>query len=219
MNRIVSNGLVTAVLVVAGLFSSPVISGNGASAAETAGPVAAVGKQAPEFSLPDTNGKQRSLAEASGKFVVLEWTNYDCPFVRKHYESSNMQKLQKTYTEKGVVWYSICSSAPDRQGNYKAEKINELMKANGASPTAYLMDPDGKVGRLYGATATPHMFVINPKGLLLYGGAIDDNPSPDISDVKQATNYVQKALTEAMANQPVTTPTSHAYGCSVKYAK
>lgn len=194
------------------------IGASSALAAETVAPSAAVGKPAPAFTLSDTTGKKRSLGDSAGKFTVLEWVNYDCPFVRKHYDSGNMQKLQKTYTGKGVVWLSICSSANGRQGNYPAEKISELMKKNNATPTAYLFDPDGAVGHLYGATATPHMFVINPKGVLIYAGAIDDNPSADISD-KASTNYVQKALDEAMANKPVSVATSQAYGCSVKYAK
>lgn len=195
------------------------ITGTGAGyAAETSAPAAGVGKAAPVFTLTDTNGKKRGLADGAGKYMVLEWVNYDCPFVRKHYDSGNMQKLQKTYTGKGVVWYSINSSATGRQGNYPAEKINELMKKNNAAPTAYLLDPDGTVGHSYGATATPHMYVINPKGILVYAGAIDDNPSADISD-KASTNYVAKALDEAMANKPVSVATSPAYGCSVKYAK
>ncbi|MBY0547928.1 MAG: thioredoxin family protein [Candidatus Obscuribacterales bacterium] len=218
MNRIVPTSFATALLLTASFFAIPA-SAPPAFAAETVTAAAAVGKQAPEFNLTDTNGKKRSLADANGKFLVLEWVNFDCPFVRKHYESKNMQNLQKTFTGKGVVWYSICSSAPNRQGNYTSEKLNELMKSNGAAPTAYLADPDGKVGRSYGATSTPHMFVIDPKGVLIYAGAIDDNNSTDISDVKQATNYVQKALTEAMAKKPVSTPTTQAYGCSVKYAK
>lgn len=187
-------------------------------AAETPAAAAAVGKPAPAFTLTDTNGKKRGLADGAGKYMVLEWVNYDCPFVRKHYDSGNMQKLQKTYTGKGVVWYSVCSSAAGRQGNYSAEKLNELIKKNNAVPTAYLQDPDGTVGHAYGATATPHMFVINPKGILIYGGAIDDNNSADISE-KANTNYVAKALDEAMANKPVTVATSPAYGCSVKYQK
>lgn len=218
MNRLVSSCFATALFLAA---ASAGIPGNSplAIAAETAPAAAAVGKPAPDFNLTDTTGKKRSLSDANGKFLVLEWTNYDCPFVRKHYESKNMQGLQKTFTGKGVVWYSINSSATGRQGNYAPEKINELMKSNGAVPTAYLIDADGKVGKAYGATATPHMFVINPKGVLIYAGAIDDNNSTDISDVKQATNYVQKALTEAMANKPVSTASTQAYGCSVKYAK
>jgi peroxiredoxin len=213
MNRILSMAL-TALLFTAGLTASNFNSSQVAIAAE-----ATVGKKAPAFNLPDTNGKKRALSDHDGKFVVLEWTNYDCPFVRKHYESQNMQKLQKTFTDKGVVWYSVCSSAPGRQGNYEPEKVNQLIKGHGASPSGYLLDPDGAVGKLYGATATPHMFIIDPKGTLIYAGAIDDNPSADISDKKQASNYVHKALTEAMSNKPVTTPTSQAYGCSVKYAK
>ena len=187
-------------------------------AAETASTVASVGKPAPAFTLTDTTGKKRSLSDANGKFLVMEWTNYDCPFVRKHYDSGNMQKLQKTYTGKGVVWFSICSSADGRQGNYPTAKLTELMKKNNAVPTAYLLDPDGAVGKSYGAKATPHMFVINPKGVLIYAGAIDDNNSADISE-KASTNYVAKSLDEAMANKPVSVTTAPAYGCSVKYAK
>ena len=221
MNRTVSNYLATALLLAAATTFVNVGNALTAQGAEASEPAAAVGKQAPDFSLSDTNGKRRALSDAAGKFVVLEWTNYDCPFVRKHYESKNMQGLQKTYTSKGVIWYSICSSAPDRQGNYTPQKINELMKGNGAVPTAYLIDADGKVGKLYGAKASPHMFIVNPKGTLIYAGAIDDNNSTDISDLKQATNYVQKALSEAMAEKPkpVSTPMTQAYGCSIKYAR
>lgn len=189
-----------------------------AIAAETTTSSAAVGKSAPAFNLTDTNGKKRSLADASGKWVVLEWINYDCPFVRKHYESNNMQKLQKTYTGKGVLWYAINSSAPGRQGNYPAEKVNELMKKNNTAVTAYLLDPEGTVGKAYGAKATPHMFVIDPKGTLVYAGAIDDNSSADISE-KANVNYVQKALDEGMASKPISVASTPAYGCSVKYAK
>ena len=201
------------------LLSMIPVSGTSAGyAAESATTAASVGKAAPAFTLTDTNGKKRGLADGAGKYMVLEWVNYDCPFVRKHYDSGNMQKLQKTYTGKGVVWYSICSSSNGRQGNYPAEKVNELMKKNNAGPSAYLLDPDGTVGHAYGATATPHMYVINPKGILVYAGAIDDNPSADISE-KASTNYVAKALDESMANKPVSTATSPAYGCSVKYGK
>ncbi|MBX9688015.1 MAG: redoxin domain-containing protein [Candidatus Obscuribacterales bacterium] len=189
-----------------------------AHAAESTGSQATLGKTAPAFTLNDSNGQKRSLQDANGKIVVLEWINFDCPFVKKQYNGGNMQKLQKTYTGKGVVWYSICSSAEGRQGNYPAAKINELLKQNNAGPTAYLFDPDGAVGRSYGARSTPHMFVINQKGTLVYAGAIDDNPSADISD-KPGTNYVQKALDETLANKAVSTASSPAYGCSVKYAK
>lgn len=180
--------------------------------------IASVGKPAPAFSLTDSSGQKRSLSDAAGKVLVLEWINFGCPFVQKHYNAGTMQKLQKTYTGKGVIWYSICSSAEGRQGNFAPAKINELIKQNNASQTAYLFDPDGAVGHAYGATATPHMFVINSKGILVYAGAIDDNPSADISD-KATTNYVQKALDETLANKPVSVSSSPAYGCSVKYAK
>lgn len=189
-----------------------------ASAAETQAQPAAVGKPAPAFSLTDSNGQKKSLADSAGKIVVLEWVNFGCPFVQKQYNSGVMQKLQKTYTGKGVVWYSICSSAEGRQGHFPASRVNELLKQHNASPTAYLLDLDGAVGHAYGATATPHMFVINQKGTLIYAGAIDDNPSADISD-KPTTNYVQKALDEALANKPVSVASTTAYGCSVKYAK
>lgn len=184
--------------------------------AGTATEGAQVGKPAPAFTLPDTQGKPRSLKDAEGKFVVLEWTNYDCPFVRKQYDAGAMQKLQKAYTAKGVNWFSICSSSTGRQGHYSPEKVTELIKQNGAAPTAYLFDADGKVGKLYNAKTTPHMYIINPKGVLIYAGAIDDNPSADISD-KASTNYVQKALDEAMANKPITLTSTQAYGCSIKY--
>ncbi|MBY0359179.1 MAG: thioredoxin family protein [Candidatus Obscuribacterales bacterium] len=178
---------------------------------------AQIGKSAPDFSLKDTAGKQHSLADTRGKFLVLEWINFDCPFVRKHYDSGNMQKLQKLYTNKGVIWYSVCSSAAGRPGNYSPAKLNELLKQKQAAPTAYLIDENGKTGRAYGAKATPHMFVINPKGVLIYAGAIDNNPSADIVDVKSAVNYVNQALDEALANKPVSTASTKAYGCSVKY--
>lgn len=188
------------------------------SAAEAPPAQASVGKPAPNFSLQDSNDKKHTLSDSSGKVVVLEWTNYDCPFVKKQYSSGSMQKLQKTYTGKGVVWYSICSSAEGRQGNYPPSKINELVKQNNAGPSAYLLDPKGEVGHMYGARATPHMFVINSKGVLVYAGAIDDNPSADIAD-KPVVNYVQKALDETLSNKAVSVATSPAYGCSVKYAK
>lgn len=178
---------------------------------------ATTGQAAPPFSLTDTTGRKRSLADNAGKFVVLEWVNFDCPFVRKHYDSNNMQKLQKAYTAKGVVWYSICSSAEGRQGNYAPEKINELLKQQNASPTAYLLDPDGSAGRAYGAKTTPHMYIVNPKGILIYMGAIDNNPSTDITETKNPVNHVQKALDEAMAGKAVSQPSTKSYGCSIKY--
>ncbi len=189
-----------------------------AVAAEASATAASIGKPAPPFSLTDSNGKKYSLADAAGKTVVLEWINFDCPFVKRQYTTGQMQKLQKTYTGKGIVWYSICSSADGRQGSYPPAKINELIKSNNASPTAYLFDPDGSVGHSYGATATPHMFIISNKGILVYAGAVDDNQTADISE-KVDTNYVQKALDELLANKPVSAASTRAIGCSVKYAK
>ena len=177
-----------------------------------------VGKAAPEFSLPDTNGKTHSLAELKGKYVVLEWYQPDCPFVRKHYRSGNMQELQKEYTSKGVTWLSIDSSAPGEQGNYPADKLNEIAKQDGASRTALLLDPAGEVGRLYGAKTTPDMYIIDPKGILVYKGAIDNKRSTDLADVKTATNYVKTALDAVMAGKTVPTTATQPYGCSVKYA-
>jgi len=177
-----------------------------------------VGKVAPDFSLPDTNGKTHSLAELKGKYVVLEWYQPDCPFVRKHYRSGNMQGLQKEYTAKGVTWLSIDSSAPGEQGNYPAAKLNEIATQDGASRTALLLDPSGEVGRLYAAKTTPDMYIIDPKGILVYKGAIDNKRSTDLADVKTATNYVKIALDAAMAGKTVPTTATQPYGCSVKYA-
>lgn len=186
-------------------------------AAATASAAPQIGSPAPDFSLTDTNGNTQTLAQHKGKFVVLEWTNPDCPFVHKHYDSGNMQKLQKEFTAKGVVWLSINTSAPGRQGSYPPEKWNQIVKERGAAPTAVLLDPDGKVGRAYGAKTTPDMFIISPDGKLIYDGAIDSIASPDPSDIPKATNYVQAALDEAMNGKPVATPESRPYGCSVKY--
>lgn len=176
-----------------------------------------VNQAAPGFTLKDTLGIDHALSALKGKFVVLEWTNHDCPFVKKHYDSGNMQKLQKAYIEKGVVWLSVNSSAEGKQGNYTPEKWNELNKEKGVAATAVLLDPDGTVGKMYGAKTTPHMFVISPEGVLIYKGAIDDKPSVDPESLKDAKNYVAAALDAAMAGKPVETPATQAYGCSVKY--
>jgi peroxiredoxin len=178
---------------------------------------ALVGQPAPAFTLTGTDGKTYSLADFEGKYVVLEWINHDCPFVKKHYGSGNMQKLQKKYTEQGVVWLSVNSSAPGKQGNYPPEKANELTAEKGAAPTALLLDPDGTVGKAYGAKTTPHMYVIDPKGVLVYAGGIDDKPSTDQADIATARNHVDQALTEALAGKPITVASSTPYGCSVKY--
>ena len=178
---------------------------------------AVVGETAPAFTLTDTNGQPRSLSDFADRFVVLEWFNKDCPFVRKHYDSGNMQRLQETYTGRGVVWLSITSSAPGRQGHITAEEGSAVLAQRQAHPTALLLDPDGTVGHLYGAKTTPHLFIIQPGGTLIYAGAIDDTPSINAADVATATNYVAQALDEAMAGKPVSVPSTKSYGCSVKY--
>lgn len=172
---------------------------------------------APNFSAADTNGQQHSLADYKGKFVVLEWFSPDCPFVKKHYNSDNIPQLQKEYTAKGVVWLSIDSSAPGNEGNYPPAQLNAFMKDKGGFPTAVFADTDGKIGRLFGAQTTPHIFIIDPKGILIYQGAIDDTPSADIDDLKTAKNYVRATLDAAMNGKPVAINTTKSYGCSVKY--
>ena len=176
------------------------------------------GKAAPGFTLNDSNGKSHSLSDLKGKFVVLEWINPGCPFVKKHYESNNMQELQKKYTDKGVVWLTVNSSAAGKQGHLTAEDANKEIKAKNAHMTALLLDHDGKVGKAYNAKTTPHMYVINAEGVLVYAGAIDDNNSSDKEDAKTAKNYVAAALDQAMAGKPVETASTDAYGCGIKYA-
>ncbi|MFH0908722.1 MAG: thioredoxin family protein [bacterium] len=175
------------------------------------------GKPAPDFALKDTHGKEHKLSDCKGAFVVLEWVNHGCPFVKKHYNSGNMQKLQGEYRDKGVVWLSICSSTPGKQGNHTPDEWNKLIEEKKSAAAAVLLDEDGTVGRLYEAKTTPHMFVINPEGTLIYQGAIDDKPSTDEDDIPDEKNYVSAALDEAMAGKPVTTGATKSYGCGVKY--
>jgi peroxiredoxin len=179
---------------------------------------ARVGEPAPAFSAPSTTGSSVSLAEYRGKLVVLEWTNHDCPYVRKHYETSNMQALQREATGQGVVWLSIISSAPGTQGHVTPAEANQLTASRKAAPTAVLLDAAGTVGRLYGATNTPHMYIVDKAGALVYAGAIDDRPTSRKSDVQGANNYVRAALQALAAGQPVKTPVTRAYGCTVKYS-
>jgi peroxiredoxin len=176
-----------------------------------------VGEPAPGFTAVDSNGKQQSLAGYKGKFVVLEWHNQGCPYTKKHYESGNMQRLQKEWTAKGVVWLTVISSAPGTQGFMTPTQENEYLKTMNAAPTAVLMDPGGSLGHLYGAKTTPHMFIIDPNGMLIYNGAIDDHPTSDQGDIASSKNYVSAALTEAMGGKPVTEAATRPYGCSVKY--
>lgn len=178
-----------------------------------------VGSAAPDFSAPDSKGKTHSLLQYKGKYVVLEWFNPECPFVKKHYTSSNMQKLQQEYASKGVVWLSVDSSAPGTQGNLSPDQAEKTMSELKTKSTALLLDQDGKVGRAYGAKNTPHMFVINPEGKIVYEGAIDSKATPNPSDIPSSTNYVKIALDESLAGKPVTTAQTKPYGCSVKYAK
>jgi len=177
----------------------------------------APGEAAPDFSATDSNGKTQTLSKMKGKFVVLEWFNQGCPYVKKHYDSGNMQKLQKQYTGKDVVWWTILSSAPGKQGYETAAEANATMKEKGAASSAVLLDPEGKIGKLYQAKTTPHLFVIDPKGSLIYMGAIDDKASTDVADLSGATNYVSQALDAAMAGKPVVNAATVPYGCSVKY--
>ncbi len=182
-----------------------------------AGDKTSVGQAAPGFTLEDSEGTPHSLSDYEGKYVVLEWVNFDCPFVRKHYDSGNMQSLQKTYAEKGVVWLSVCSSAPGKQGFFEGEELEERIAEEGSAPTAYLVDPEGTVGKTYGAQTTPHIFIIDPDGTLIFAGGIDDTRSTDTDDIPEATNYVRTTLDAAMAGEEVPVKTSRPYGCSVKY--
>jgi peroxiredoxin len=177
-----------------------------------------VGAPAPGFSVVDSMGKTRTLEEFRGKTVVLEWTSNACPYVRKHYDKGNMQALQKKYTQEGVVWLSIASSPPGHAGHVTAEQADADTKSRGAAPSAVLLDHRSQISRAYQAQVTPHMYVVDAKGVLVYAGAIDDRPTWNPEDVKGAKNYVAQALDEMKAGKPVSTASTRAYGCSVKYA-
>lgn len=177
-----------------------------------------VGKPAPEFTARDTKGRAFDLASQRGKWVVLEWFNHQCPFTGKQYNSGNMQKLQRTYTARGVEWVSIVSSAPGHDGFTTDEKANDLVRSKHAAPTLVIRDTSGSIGHLYRARNTPQMFVIDPTGRLVYQGAIDDKRTADTADVRTAHNYVAAALDEAMAGKRVAVPMTQPYGCTVQYA-
>ena len=185
--------------------------------ATDAGATAKVGEKAPEFELVDTNGKSHKLSSFAGKTVVLEWFNKGCTYVQKHYESQNMQALQKKYTDKGVVWLTVISSAPGKQGFEDNQQANKTRADWKIASTATLLDPKGEVGKLYAAKTTPHMYIVDAKGTLVYNGAIDSISSSKKDDVAKAENYVAGALDLLAAGQPVKTATTKPYGCSVKY--
>ncbi len=176
-----------------------------------------VGSAAPDFSLTDAKGKTHSLSQYKGKYVVLEWFNPECPFVKKHYGSGNMQKLQEEYTGKGITWLTIDSNAPGSEGNLTADAASKVMTGWKTHQTALLLDPEGKAGRAYGAKNTPNMVVINPEGKIVYEGAIDSKATPNPADIPSSTNYIKVALDESLAGKPITTSTTKPYGCSVKY--
>jgi hypothetical protein len=179
---------------------------------------AEIGKVSPNFTLNDSNGKTVTLDNYRGKFVVLEWTNKDCPFVRKHYGSGNMQATQEKARSMGAVWFTINSSAPGEQGYLTSSEINSYRKENGVKSNETLLDTKGTVGHIYNARTTPQIVIMDPKGVMIYNGAIDDRPSPDPESLKGARNYAIEALQEAMNGKAVAVSTSRPYGCSVKYA-
>jgi peroxiredoxin len=176
-----------------------------------------IGQPAPAFTATDTNGKSRSLSDYAGKTVILEWTNDGCPYVKKHYNSGNMQKLQQELTSKGAIWLSIISSAPGKQGHVNGAEANQLTQSRGARPTTVLLDPAGAIGRAYEAQTTPHMYVIDKTGKLRYMGAIDNQPSTDTATIATAHNYVREAFAAVTAGREVKDAATDAYGCSVKY--
>jgi hypothetical protein len=177
-----------------------------------------VGKPAPEFTAVDSKGNAVKLSDFRGKTVVLEWTNHGCPYVVMHYRTNNMQSLQEETTGQGIVWLSVISSAPGTQGYVEGIEAEQLTETRGAKPTAVLLDPEGKIGRMYDARTTPHMYVIRPDGTLAYMGAIDDRPSTRDAGVDRALNYVRNALSQIAAGKDVDPAVTRAYGCSVKYA-
>lgn len=181
---------------------------------------AEIGKAAPDFTLPGSDGTSHSLASYRGKIVVLEWVNYECPFVKKHYHDSqrNMQQIQEMAKEKGIIWLSISSSAEGKQGYMSAADAKKMAEDRAAHPTTTLLDHEGAVGKLYEAQTTPHLYIVDAKGILRYRGAIDDKPSTDPADIPTAKNYVRQAIDQLLEGTPVSEPATESYGCSVKYA-
>ncbi|WP_417448878.1 redoxin domain-containing protein [Kordiimonas sp.] len=177
-----------------------------------------IGAEAPAFTATTSNGQEISLESFRGKPVMLEWTNHDCPFVRKHYESGNMQRTQRSLTEEGVVWLSVISSAPGEQGHVSPNEANALTTSRGAYANHVILDPSGTIGRLYAAKTTPHMFLIDEEGILKYMGAIDDRPSARASSLEGATNYVLAAWEALKSGEAIENTNTKPYGCSVKYS-
>ena len=207
------------------LLANALLGGAGLLALIAAAPVTAdpgaqarIGAPAPNFTLTDSNGKAISLADFKGKTVVLEWTNHECPYVRKHYGGNNMQALQKKWTGQGIVWLTLISSQPGAQGFVHGLEANKLTEEREAAPTAVLLDPRGGVGRSYGAQVTPHMYVVTGDGTLVYMGGIDDKPTTRLEDLKTAKNFVDAALSEVLEGKVVSIKTSRAYGCTIKYS-
>jgi peroxiredoxin len=178
-----------------------------------------LGKPAPLFSAVDSNGRTWSLADLKGKVVVIETTNHDCPYVRKHYNARNMQTQQREAAGKGVVWLTSASSATGEEGYVTAQQANDLTRRRDAAPAAVLLDPQSKIARAYGATVTPHMYIIDANGILVYKGGIDSIPSSDVSDISRAKQYVRVGLDEVLTGRPVTDASTRPYGCSLKYPR
>lgn len=185
--------------------------------AVTAGMAAAVGQKAPDFALETTSGKSVRLSDFKGKYVVLEWTNPGCPFVRKHYESGNMPATQKAATAQGLVWLAVNSTAKDNADYLEPAKLSQWIADHKGAPSAVLMDAEGSAGKAYGARTTPHMFIVDPQGTLVYAGGIDSIPSARREDIDKATNYMKTALADITANRPIAQANTKPYGCSVKY--
>lgn len=201
-----------AALLAAALGGATLMFGNNAALASVE-----TGAQAPAFSVVDADGRTRALSEFSGRTLVLEWTNHGCPYVRKHYDSGNMQTLQREATAAGAVWLQVISSAPGEQGHLDGAGARARVATDNAAPTATLLDPAGAMGRAYGARTTPHMFIINGAGQVVYQGAIDDRPTARPASLEGATNYVRAALADLAAGRAVQTAETTPYGCNVKY--
>ena len=207
---------VAALAGVAGLATVAVIGVSGDARPYSAAGV--IGRPAPGFTLQDASGRPVSLSDFRGRTVVLEWNNPECPFSRKHYDSGNMQRTQAAAARQGVVWLTVNSGAPGNQGHMSGAEATAYVARTAARPAAYVLDPGGEVGHAFDARTTPHMFVINPEGNIVYAGAIDDRPTSDPADIAGARNHVLAALADLAAGRPVAVPTSRPYGCSVKYA-